>query len=873
MKNPSITPPGASLDVADEKVFPALDFLYATQGVKQTNGFGRLSLADLCALVRAPRIGSKQSAPCFAPHAGAAKTKEAARAALFKVIILDFDDGGHDAHSIKRMFSDTAYLAWTSSSHTVEEPRWKVVIPLAHPINATAWLPIAQGAALTHGTDPAQARIQQVCFIPNKLVDDAPYEFLIHFECDALDPSGALAQSFAARFEEEGRREETPKVQQKPQGMPWSVGGNGNSIIELANRAYNLRSILLQNGYKQRGERFLAPNSSSGNPGVNILIGDDGFERAYSHHTSDSDPLADEHAHSAFDLLLKFRFGDNMTTAIRTLADELNPEGQKQRQREYSKAKAHEGRTESVTKQMQETQVAKQNESSEDTDFLTAPPQLAPEGLYGLIGDIARTGSAGKEVNPDSVALAAIIRLSALVARDLYLQIGDERHSLNLYGLHVGRSMLGGKGESFALLKRIEAKLASDKNGGAVTLGQSHTSGLSSREGLTMLIHDGYSHGKEDYPPVNDKRLFIRESEFANLLAQSKRDGNTISPALRDVWDAGQSIKPLTKNNQIWASDPHIGLHGAITPIEFRAKLDSNEASNGFLNRFLVIFAERTRLIPFPERTKQIDVDILANRIEKVVMWAKGGYPESKYTRRMEMSDSAKAIWSTAYFQIKKRGALGETINAMLERRAPITLRLAALFAVTDLTLIIEAQHLQAALAWAEYHLESIVFIFGSDPKQKEKAEHLNEYRTRIMTALANGGWVTRTAIRKAFSNRLDTNLLDEALAGMLADKHIERSELKNTTNAGKKISYRTAQSALSTQTGEESACTPCARPAQICVNQNDRANNTQPGEPESVDCAGLRTDNAGQEPPQSSVCAENASCIVHDEIIAEVEI
>ena len=367
----------------------------------------------------------------------------------------------------------------------------------------------------------------------------------------------------------------------------------------------------------------------------------------------------------------------------------------------------------------------------------------------------------------------------------------------------------------------------------------------------------------------------MRESEFANLFAQSKRDGNTISPALRDVWDSGQSIKPLTKNNQIWATDPHIALHGAITPIEFKAKLDSNEASNGFLNRFIVIFAERTCLIPFPERTKQINVDILANSIEKMVVWAKGGYPDCKYTRRMELTDSAKAIWNKAYFQIKDRGANSEEINAMLERRAPITLRLAALFAATDMTLSVDEKHLEAALAWAQFHLESIAFIFASDPQQKEKTEKLSEYRTRIMAALAKGEWVTRTAIRKAFSNRVDTDLLNEALTGLLVDKHIERSELKNTNNAGKKISYRTAQSALSTQTGEGSACTPCARTAQTCVNQIDCANNILPGEPESVDCAGLRTDNAVQEPPQSSDCAENASCIDQDqdEIIVEVEI
>jgi len=139
------------------------------------------------------------------------------------------------------------------------------------------------------------------------------------------------------------------------------------------------------------------------------------------------------------------------------------------------------------------------------------------------------------------------------------------------------------------------------------------------------------------------------------------------------------------------------------------------------------------------------------------------------------------------------------------------------------------------------------------------------------MAALAKGEWVTRTAIRKAFSNRVDTALLNEALAGLLTDKKIERNEEKNSNNAGKKISYR-ALSAQSAQSVDESAITQCASPAQTCVNQNDSANDTQPRESESVDCSGLRTEYASQEQPQKTACAENASCM-DDEMIAEVEI
>lgn len=462
----------------------------------------------------------------------------------------------------------------------------------------------------------------------------------------------------------------------------------------------------------------------------------------------------------------------------------------------------------------------------EDADYLVSPPAMRLEMLYGLIGEIAITASAGREVNPVSVALGAIVRLSALVGRDIYFQVGDEQHTLNQYALHVGRSALGAKGESFALLKRIENQLKKVKPIGVTgILGQSHTAGLSSREGLAGLVFDSYTQGDVLVPGIADKRAFLRESEFANLLAQSKRDGNTISSALRDIWDSGQSIKPLTKSQKMVATDPHIALHGAITPTELREKLSTGEASNGFINRFIIIFAERIGLVPFPPETKQKDVDFLANRIKGFVAWALGRYPIDTYTRKMMLSADAEALWKKAYLRLKKRTTYGEMINAILERRAPITLRLAALFAATDQTLIIEEHHLRAALAWAEFHRESVIYVFGADTQAQKKAQQQNEYRTRVMGAMNGGDWVTRSDLHRAFSGRANKAVLDEVLAALLADRVIERTETKNQTNAGKKVSYRVAKTTKTAKTMDESGFASRVFAANSCENQNQTFN------------------------------------------------
>ncbi|MBK7314379.1 hypothetical protein [Candidatus Aalborgicola defluviihabitans] len=95
-----------------------------------------------------------------------------------------------------------------------------------------------------------------------------------------------------------------------------------------------------------------------------------------------------------------------------------------------------------------------------------------------------------------------------------------------------------------------------------------------------MMIHDGYKVGAVTTPPIEDKRLLVMESEFANVLHQAARNGNTLSTTLRSAWD-GTSIQPAVKNNPVWASNPHIGLMADITPTELLDMMSSIPPPNG----------------------------------------------------------------------------------------------------------------------------------------------------------------------------------------------------------------------------------------------------------------------------------------------------
>jgi hypothetical protein len=62
-----------------------------------------------------------------------------------------------------------------------------------------------------------------------------------------------------------------------------------SSIIEKVRDRLDLAGELVMRGYKasSKNGRFLYPESETGVPGVYLLTGRDGVQRAYSHHAGD----------------------------------------------------------------------------------------------------------------------------------------------------------------------------------------------------------------------------------------------------------------------------------------------------------------------------------------------------------------------------------------------------------------------------------------------------------------------------------------------------------------------------------------------------------------------------------------------------------
>jgi len=405
-------------------------------------------------------------------------------------------------------------------------------------------------------------------------------------------------------------------------------------------------------------------------------------------------------------------------------------------------------------------------------DTVIAPPQPSLMMFYGLVGDVAKVAATGTEINPVAAAMVYLSFLGANVGRDTFLLINNTYHHPRLFTMHIGRSGRGGKGDSQQLTQRIRRRIE-ERDSSA--LGKTHSGGLSSREGLAALIHDGFG----DSPAIADKRLWIIESEFANVLHQSKREGNTLSTALREVWDGGD-IKPATKSKSMGVSNPHIGIHANITPGELKHLLHAREMSNGFANRFLMVFAENIGDVPFPMATSEQVIDDLAEQTLDIIRFAKGGYPNRINGLEMVMSPAAKSLYEARYAWLKSP-VDSDFLLSMLERIRPYALRLAMLFALTDQTRVIDEAHLQAALEWIDYAINTVSFVFTDKTQDREQIMiRQNAEKILAFLQLRPDGSSMRELINDCFQKHASSAKINAALNYLLAENPPKIAQIKS---------------------------------------------------------------------------------------------
>lgn len=385
-------------------------------------------------------------------------------------------------------------------------------------------------------------------------------------------------------------------------------------------------------------------------------------------------------------------------------------------------------------------------------------PQLHPDALYGLAGDVVRAIDPHTEADQVATLATFLGMYGSAAGRTAHVWIGEDRHGMNENFALVGETSNGRKGSSMSGVLRIMAGANED------WYKSRRVSGLASGEGFIWQIRDAiYKLNKKGENElvdegVKDKRLFVLEEELSKVLNQTERKDNTLSGYIRVAWDSRDKIQKLTISNPCEASNPHVSILGHITETELRRKLNETEIANGFANRFLWLCVRRSKAIPEPTRMSADVVRELSDRVRRSL-------DHARRTTDFAFSDSARTLWVSVYGPLTDghKGLYG----ALTARGAAHVRRLSLMYAALDLSSSVDACHLRAALALWKYADDSAQFLFGDTTG--------NSIADRILEELRSGQEMTATNVRDLFSRnqsgRTDAALRELIDAGLIGQR------------------------------------------------------------------------------------------------------
>ena len=324
-------------------------------------------------------------------------------------------------------------------------------------------------------------------------------------------------------------------------------------------------------------------------------------------------------------------------------------------------------------------------------------PELSEEGYQGFVGEFV------KDMGPFTEATDACIIGQLLPA--VGMMFGPRCHvwggceqPARINVAIVGPTSSGRKGTGLVptdlLMKETDDDLWDNQR----------KTGLSSGEGLIASVADIKHRDKDSNQKIEivEKRVLVVEPEFAKVMAQTKREGNILSPILRESYDSG-NLSVMTRD-PLHARNAHICIIGHITPEELKKRFSEIEMCNGFGNRFLWFYVKSEKLLPCAKRIPTKIIQGYAKRLRAIILFT------SKHNR-IVLSKEATIFYKKVY-PILREDRPG-FIGALTARGESIVLRLSLIDALLDIEKMILVRHLEAAIAIWKYNLDSVAMLFG----------------------------------------------------------------------------------------------------------------------------------------------------------------
>lgn len=401
------------------------------------------------------------------------------------------------------------------------------------------------------------------------------------------------------------------------------------------------------------------------------------------------------------------------------------------------------------------------------------PPPIKQDAFYGLAGEIVERIAPQTEGDPVALLLNTLICFGSAAGRATFARVENSIHPMIENVGITGATSKGRKGTAWDhsrdLFDRVDPVWT-----------KRIASGLSSGEGLVYNVRDPIEKEVKDKDGnttiqivdegVRDKRLLVVETEFASVLKMIVREGNTLSPILRQAWDSG-GLRVLTKNSPAQASGAHVSIMGHITKEELLRHITETDLANGLANRFLWVLVKRSKILP--RGGERPEWGEIVPKLRAALEWA-------RRPKEISRDEEAEAAWADIYEELSEGqpGLLGAVTN----RAEAHVLRLSLFYAAMDMSPTVQMPHLMAGLALWEYAAASAQCIFGDKLGDPEA--------DRILSAIASTPeqYMDKTGIGRVFSGHMPRPKLEKLIELLLNTGRVWRDEIQTTGGRPREI-------------------------------------------------------------------------------------
>ena len=236
---------------------------------------------------------------------------------------------------------------------------------------------------------------------------------------------------------------------------------------------------------------------------------------------------------------------------------------------------------------------------------------------------------------------------------------------------------------------------------------------LDSAEGFIRRVAkcqgiEGLPNGRPGGAPF--KPVLFRISEYRSLISKANRENQgNLTPKLCEAYDR-DALEVATSTNPAYVPEPYISFVAGTSKAYMR-ELKSLDIEGGLGSRTLFIPGTPKPRIPSPPPPAEPEYSSLVKKLLDVITFWRTEAGEGSIS--INLDADAGELWRPFYVELPRRVGDDALMTALVARFHHHTLKIALLYAALDYSRRISVKHLAPAIAFADYLLAALYYIFS----------------------------------------------------------------------------------------------------------------------------------------------------------------